>query len=199
VNVRSLLELNRKDLIINTARRVIYQNGLFDASIGKIAKEANIPVGSIYTYFKSKEELINEIYSQVKHEIGAYAFQPIPNGLDVKSELGIYWTRFVSFGIDQQEKFFFAEQFINSPLISTSTRQEIRPQFERLFQLIEIGKDLGLLKPMCMYQLQNMVHANIVGTIKFLVAQELTFTEELSQSFYQCCWDTIANHQSSNS
>ena len=109
--------MDRKTLIFITARKLIVKYGFFDASIAKIAKEAKIPVGSVYTYYASKEELINDIYITTKQEMGEYIFQPIANNLNEKDTLNIFWERALDFGILNQEKFLFAEQFANSPLL----------------------------------------------------------------------------------
>lgn len=183
--------MNRKELIFTTARKVIVQNGLFDASIGKIAKEANIPVGSVYTYYKSKEELINDIFIATKQEMGQYIFQPISKTVTEKEELKIYWERAVDFGLKYQEKFFFAEQFANSPLIKISNKQEVKQNFERVFTLLESGVNKGLIKKMDLSVLHNIIYTNIVGTIKYFSQSEVKITKKLKNQLFECCWDSV--------
>ncbi len=58
---REIREKSRK-LIIETALRLFSANGFHSTSINKIAKEAGIVVGLIYNYFKSKEDLLDQIF-----------------------------------------------------------------------------------------------------------------------------------------
>lgn len=50
----------REAEIIDAARRVIVRDGPRDASMEKIADEANISKGTLYLYFDSKEALVRE-------------------------------------------------------------------------------------------------------------------------------------------
>lgn len=193
MSVHSHLKMDRKALIVTTARKIIVQNGLFDAAVGKIAKAAGIPVGSVYTYFESKEALINEIFREAKQEMGAYIFQPIVPEVSEKKALNIYWERAVDFGLANQEKFFFAEQFANSPLIQSSTQAEIKTQFAPVFRLLENGISKGLLKPMDVFVMHNIVYTNIVGTIKYFAQFDTEILQELKNQLFECCWDSIAH------
>ncbi|PWJ44587.1 TetR/AcrR family transcriptional regulator [Sediminitomix flava] len=53
-------EQSRK-LILDTAASLFAEKGYLNTSISTIAKEAGIAKGSLYHYFKSKEELLNEL------------------------------------------------------------------------------------------------------------------------------------------
>ncbi|HEX5147822.1 MAG TPA: TetR family transcriptional regulator [Candidatus Limnocylindrales bacterium] len=48
----------RRDAILVAARRVFVEKGLHRATTHDVAREAGVPVGSIYTWFASKDELI---------------------------------------------------------------------------------------------------------------------------------------------
>jgi TetR/AcrR family transcriptional regulator, repressor of fatR-cypB operon len=185
------LAMNRKEHISTTALKLIVENGLYDASIGKIAKEANIPVGSVYTYFASKEELINDIFREVKNEMGRYIFEPVSENISEKEELNIYWQRAVEFGLAHKQKFFFAEQFINSPLIQNSNTEERKEQFEKVFALLERGIKQNIVKKMDVLILHNIIYTNIVGTIKYFAQTDTTITYELFNQLFECCWDSI--------
>jgi AcrR family transcriptional regulator len=50
-----------KEKIINAALEVFAKEGYYSSTISVIAKKAGISQGLLYNYFKSKEELLNEI------------------------------------------------------------------------------------------------------------------------------------------
>jgi TetR/AcrR family fatty acid metabolism transcriptional regulator len=54
--------MSKKELIKDAAVRIIARDGFFNATTDKISKEAQVPVGSIYTYFRSKEEILDYIF-----------------------------------------------------------------------------------------------------------------------------------------
>ena len=47
----------RKRQILDAARDLLFAEGLQATSVNKIAKNAELGVGTIYSYFKSKEEI----------------------------------------------------------------------------------------------------------------------------------------------
>jgi AcrR family transcriptional regulator len=57
-----------KEQIINAAAKVFITDGFENATVDDIAKEAKIAKGSIYTYFKSRDEILTESIKFVASE-----------------------------------------------------------------------------------------------------------------------------------
>lgn len=186
--------MKRKELIFNTARKVIVENGLFDASIGKIAREADIPVGSVYTYYSSKEELINAIYVETKLEMGQYIFQPMPPDVSLKTAVKTYWERAVDFGLNHREKFNFLEQLVNSPLIQPTSQEQVTQNFEPVFELLQRGINEKVFKNMDLFLIHNLIYTNILGTIKYFTQFETPPSQQVKDQLFACCWDAISIH-----
>lgn len=64
-----ILKDHVKTLIVESAIKDIFENGLIGSSMRKIASNANMTVGNLYRYFKNKDELINFIISPVLNRI----------------------------------------------------------------------------------------------------------------------------------
>src|SRR5436853_4790502 len=48
---------DKRTRLIETAMKLAYRNGFRDTSLADIAEAAHVPVGNVYYYFKTKEEL----------------------------------------------------------------------------------------------------------------------------------------------
>src|SRR6202051_2330609 len=48
---------DKRTRLIETAMKLAYQRGFREASLADIAEAARVPVGNVYYYFKTKEEL----------------------------------------------------------------------------------------------------------------------------------------------
>ncbi len=59
------MEKRKHYLILNTARKLFSKYGLRKTTVAEIAKDARIGKGTIYHYFKSKEDIFSAV---VKHE-----------------------------------------------------------------------------------------------------------------------------------
>lgn len=62
-------DAKKRDLILKSAKTLFSQKGFFNASISDIVKEVKLPVGTIYTYFKSKEEIVRAIVDEGWEEL----------------------------------------------------------------------------------------------------------------------------------
>ena len=51
-------EQGKRERLIDGARQLIYQQGVETTTIADIAQAANVPVGNVYYYFKTKDELV---------------------------------------------------------------------------------------------------------------------------------------------
>ena len=59
--VKALVTENMRSIILETSEKIIIRDGLDKLSIKQLAEEAGISTGSIYSYFKNKEEIISGI------------------------------------------------------------------------------------------------------------------------------------------
>lgn len=55
---------DKRVLILQTSKILFARKGFFNTSISDIVKETGLPVGSIYTYFKNKEEIVKVIIDE---------------------------------------------------------------------------------------------------------------------------------------
>src|SRR5262249_62328646 len=72
--------------IIDGARRMFLAQGFDAASMSEIAREAGVSKGTLYVYFKSKEELFEAIVETQCLEQGVQIFT-FDNAADIESEL----------------------------------------------------------------------------------------------------------------
>lgn len=62
----------RKQHILDSALQAIAKNGIGSVHINDIAREAQLSVGNVYNYFKSKEEILSEVLSRGQEEYGLF-------------------------------------------------------------------------------------------------------------------------------
>jgi AcrR family transcriptional regulator len=70
MTMRQELALKTREHLVEAAKQVIALKGFKDASIQDITEKAGVAKGSFYTYFKSKEEIVEELVSKkiIKYE-----------------------------------------------------------------------------------------------------------------------------------
>ena len=58
------LSVEKRQLILQQAKELFARNGFGATSVADVARAAGLPVGSIYTYFTNKEELVRAIVEE---------------------------------------------------------------------------------------------------------------------------------------
>lgn len=102
---RQLQAKKTKDTIYNTAIELIEKEGFDNVTVAEICEKANVSVGSFYNYFKSKYDILNEIfkladdyfYNEVKNQVKGNSIEKISSYLEIYArynvDRGIDFTR----------------------------------------------------------------------------------------------------------
>lgn len=95
--------------------KIILQEGFHGASISKIAKEAGVSPATVYTYFDSKEIMLQDIYREYTEEICHYVLSGVHYGMDEKQLIEGLIRSYYDYIDENQDIFSFIDQFSNSP------------------------------------------------------------------------------------
>lgn len=93
----------RRSAIISTAVRVIASQGL-GAATATIAKEAGVSNGSLFTYFETKADLLNQLYIELKTEMAASALDGLPAVDGARGQMLHIWTHWLRWATAFPEK-----------------------------------------------------------------------------------------------
>lgn len=82
---------DKREAIKAAAIKVIAAQGL-SAPTAMIAQEAGVSNGSLFTYFKTKADLLNQLYRELKTEMAAAAMEGLPARGDLRKQSQHMWT-----------------------------------------------------------------------------------------------------------
>ncbi|KQQ18209.1 TetR family transcriptional regulator [Methylobacterium sp. Leaf123] len=80
-------ESDKRRQILEGARQVFMASGFDGASMGEIAKTANVSKGTLYVYFDSKEALFETLTTEAKSELAENLFRLDEDDPDVRAVL----------------------------------------------------------------------------------------------------------------
>jgi len=72
---------NKKERLIDSAATLFHKNGLMATSLADIAKHADIPIGNVYYYFKTKDDLALAAMLKRKEQFSA-AYAMLSDNID---------------------------------------------------------------------------------------------------------------------
>jgi AcrR family transcriptional regulator len=90
---------DKRNAILEAATRLFAERGLTDAPTSEISKQAGIAEGTLFTYFKTKDDLINALYGELKLELADAMMSDFPRKKNVRTKLRHVWDRYLNWGI----------------------------------------------------------------------------------------------------
>ena len=78
---------DKRSAIIRAAIRVFANNGYFNSKVADIASEAGVADGTVYLYFKSKEEILHSIFDRSMEEVIAEGRKRLAGVNDAREKL----------------------------------------------------------------------------------------------------------------
>jgi AcrR family transcriptional regulator len=90
---------DKRNAILDAATRVFAERGLSAAPTSEISKQAGVAEGTLFTYFKTKDDLINALYREIKLELADAMMSDFPRKKRVRTRLRHVWDRYVNWGI----------------------------------------------------------------------------------------------------
>jgi AcrR family transcriptional regulator len=130
---------DKQEAILNTALRLFTERGFFGTPTSLISKEAGVATGTLFFYFRTKEELIDTLYLRVKAEAAAAMCRGLDREPDAKAKLYCLGRNAVGWATEHPEKMKFMEQFAHSQFVSTTAQEEGMSRFLFLQDLIREG------------------------------------------------------------
>jgi AcrR family transcriptional regulator len=92
----------KRQAILDAALRVFAERGIADAPTWAISKAAGVAEGSLFTYFASKDELMGELYRELRQEFSKHLID-FPFEGDAETRLRYIWDKYLDLGASRPE------------------------------------------------------------------------------------------------
>lgn len=135
----------KRDAILAAAVQAIAEQGL-SVPTSKIAKVAGVSEGSLFTYFETKETLLNELYLELKAEVRANMLDTYPAHASLEVRARYIWDMYVRFGIAHPDKYKVITQLSVSDSIREQTKRLSMEGYEALHAMVQEMFAYGALK-----------------------------------------------------
>ena len=155
----------KQEAILETALALFTERGFFGTPTSLISKEAGVATGTLFFYFKTKEELIDTLYRRVKSEAAQAMNRGLTEETTARAKLLRLGHNAIGWGIENQKKLKFMEQFAHSPFVSTSAHEEGMSHFLFLQDLVRDGIQNGEIRPLEPELLFCMMASTLNGLI----------------------------------
>jgi TetR/AcrR family transcriptional regulator, repressor of fatR-cypB operon len=182
---------NKVGQIFSATLKLVVDMGMAGITMRQIASKAGMATGTLYIYFKDKEELINQLYEDCRtSSVNAYF-----NGYDAakpfKTGFRIIWKNILSHKINNFDAAVFMEQCYHSPFIPETSKEMSRHLLKPLYRLMDRGKEEMIIKDVDTLLLLIFMIGNITEVIKYVKYNNKKVSEDIIENAFSICWDGL--------
>ncbi|AEH00511.1 TetR/AcrR family transcriptional regulator [Lacinutrix sp. 5H-3-7-4] len=183
--------MDKKQRIILTMLELVVEQGVHATPMSQVAKEAGVAVGTIYHYFKNKEQIIEEIYSMICQDFGTVLMANVPKEDTFEKQYRVMWLNLYNYFLGNPLAFKFME-FVGVPPIINS---EIRLKSVMHFNTIRDTFLSAILKKevrdVHVRLILQMSMGNVISATRLKFKKELPMTNVQIEDAIKMSWDSI--------
>ncbi|KAF1048176.1 MAG: Fatty acid metabolism regulator protein [Herbaspirillum frisingense] len=136
---------DKRNAILAAAIKVMAELGP-GAPTSKIAREAGIAEGTLFTYFATKDELLNQLYLEVKGTLHEKMMDGFPHGAPLRERVHHAWHAYVHWGALDPARRKVMQQLTVSEAILPATRIKGAEAFCGISEMIAESVSVGMLR-----------------------------------------------------
>ncbi len=121
--------MSKREQILQAALKLFTEFGFRGTSTAEISKQAGVATGTLFHHFKSKEELIEELYLGAKTELADYLQAACSDVTELEKTIKQFWFAYVEWAISHESQYRFFKHCEASPYISESVREQGMAKF----------------------------------------------------------------------
>lgn len=173
--------------------RIIAEQGPHAAPMSQIAKEAGVATGTIYHHFKSKEDILNELYVNLKNEFGSLLTNKIDTTKPFKEQFYSLWRLLYEYYVSNPQAYHFVEQVAKTAIISNEVREIGKQYYQPIINLFQIGVDQGIIRTINLELMAQIIYGNVITTAQLAINEELEINDKLLNEAISISWRGIIN------
>jgi AcrR family transcriptional regulator len=183
---------DKRSAILETTLALISKRGFHNTPMSMIAKEADVSTGIIYHYFAGKEELILELYKEIKYNMIWAVLEGHSEQAPYRERFLLWWRQLIRYYIDHPKEAKFLEQFENSPYYDPKLQEifadELMPFITSFFVQ---GIQEGVLKNIPLEISSELSFGVAISLAKQHIRGAVELNDEMIDAAANASWDAL--------
>lgn len=160
---------DKRDAIL-TAATCIFAEGGLSAPTSAVSKAAGIAEGTLFTYFPTKDDLLNALYRQIKLELAGVLMSGFARKKDIRGKIQHIWDAFLSWGLANPERRRVLAQLVVSSKLTKETKAVGAAPFAELEVMAQEAIAQGTIRDFPLEFIVAMMEALTQATIELMAA-----------------------------
>lgn len=184
-----------KDEVRKKIRRAVVAetaaSGIGALSVGKIVKRAGISAGTVYLHFSSKEDMLQQVYMEIKSEFHALMVAA-KSEADSAAMLKRMWFDTFGFIKEFSEDFLFIEYAGAAQILNAEQQQQTQTMQQEIIAMLQGAVDNGTLAPIPVSTISVLFIAPAMQLARSAVLNEKEVDLEAAELTFNRVWLAIA-------
>ncbi len=140
--------MDKRTKILKAAVQVFAKKGFYNAKVAEIAKRANVAAGTIYLYFKNKDEILISIFEEEMENIIAEINQSVITEKNSLKKLETFIHKHLEFVRKKPAlaQVFQVELRQSNKFIKEYTGSKLKEYLDMLGRIVEEGQKAGTMR-----------------------------------------------------
>lgn len=179
---------DKRSALLQAALELFAENGFNGASTALIAKRAGVATGTLFLYFKTKEDLIRELFREVRAQINGIAFDN-SSDMPIRERFFQALTRLLRYFLANPKEFKVVEQYHFSPLYegeccTTGENENFR-------KLLTYAREQKAIKDAPFLVLGAIAFGPIISIAKEHASRGSAVDDAMIEQIVQACWEGL--------
>ncbi len=129
-----------KEKFLRSALKLFNEKWFENTSTTAICSDAGYSSGAMFFHFKTKNDLLNQLYISIKQKSADYILKNLWNNLSIEKKVREILKLWFQYYLDNYEEFMFMKSFTESHHISHSSKNEIKKEIQMFYKMLDEWK-----------------------------------------------------------
>jgi TetR/AcrR family transcriptional regulator, repressor of fatR-cypB operon len=183
---------NKRVAIRDAAVSEVIQSGLGAASVARIAARAGVSTGTVYLYYPNKEELLQEVYLQIKQEFHRRVMAAVKPKASSAANIRAMWFAVYEHLVLHPDDFVFSEYISAARLLDKAHQTQIERMAKEMVQVLDAAVADGTLRNLPLSALRALLIAPATHLARQAAVEGKKPLAKVVESTFAAVWRAVA-------
>lgn len=170
----------------------VIEGGLSGASVAKIAKRARVSAGTIYLYFPNKDELLRQIYLEIKTEFHDQIMSAVDASAPSATNIRDLWFSMYRYLTAHPNDFLFSEYVSAAQVLDPQSQSEATAMANRIADILKTAIEDKTLADVPIDSLVALLVSPATQLVRKSIIAKAPISDAILEQTYAMIWKAIS-------
>lgn len=186
------LDAEKKEKFMSAALKLFVEKGVQSTTTAEIAQEAGTASGTLFLYFKTKQDLIDGLLLKISQEYSEAVRALLDPALSARESFLVIWNAVFHWFLDHLDAYLFNQQIRDSGLVSPSVVEESGKDLSFFYDVIGKGLAEESIMPYPPELIGGILYQDVVAVMNLIRQQpDPALRAEYIRMGFEIFWNGI--------